>query len=45
MMSDVIQPPFTSAAVRALYERPLFGLVDEARAVHRAHHADNEVQL
>jgi biotin synthase len=33
------------AEVRALYDRPLFALVDEARAVHRAHHADSEVQL
>ena len=36
---------FTPAEVRALYDRPLFALVDEARAVHRAHHADSEVQL
>ncbi|HEX8792087.1 MAG TPA: biotin synthase BioB [Polyangiaceae bacterium] len=36
---------FTRAEVRAMYERPLFALVDEARAVHRAHHADSEVQL
>lgn len=36
---------FTHAEVRALYDRPLFALVDEARAVHRAHHADSEVQL
>jgi biotin synthase len=36
---------FTRAEVRALYDRPLFALVDEARAVHRAHHADSEVQL
>jgi biotin synthase len=31
--------------VRKLYDRPLFSLLDEARAVHRAHHADQEVQL
>jgi biotin synthase len=36
---------FTRADVRALYDRPLFALVDEARAVHRAHHVDSEVQL
>ncbi len=36
---------FLPADVRALYDRPLFALVDEARAVHRAHHADSEVQL
>src|SRR5579863_7150279 len=31
--------------VRALYDRPLFALVDEARAVHRQHHPEHEVQL
>jgi len=31
--------------VRALYNRPLLALLDEARAVHRQHHPDNEVQL
>jgi biotin synthase len=33
------------ATVRALYDRPLFDLLDEARAVHRSHHVDREVQL
>jgi len=37
--------PFSRDHVRSLYDRPLFHLLDEARAVHRAHHADNEVQL
>ena len=36
---------FSREAVRALYDRPLLPLLDEARAVHRAHHPDNEVQL
>jgi biotin synthase len=36
---------FTRAFVRALYERPLFELVDEAREAHRANHAAGEVQL
>ena len=36
---------FTRDEVRALYDRPLFALVDDARAGHRAHHADSEVQL
>jgi biotin synthase len=45
MPSETLLPPFSSSTVRALYDRPLFSLVDEARAVHRAHHADNEVQL
>ncbi len=37
--------PFSAEFVRALYDRPLLPLLDEARAVHRAHHPDNEVQL
>ena len=44
-MTAAFSPPFTRAVVRALYDRPLFVLVDEARAVHRAQHPDNEVQL
>lgn len=40
-----LTPPFDRETVRALYDRPLFSLVDEARAVHRAHHVDEEVQL
>jgi biotin synthase len=36
---------FSRADVRALYDRPLFELLDEARTVHRSHHADGEVQL
>jgi biotin synthase len=39
------KPPFSREDVRALYDRPLLVLLDEARAVHRANHADNEVQL
>src|ERR1700761_5451722 len=35
----------TRATVRALYDRPLFELVDEARAIHRRYHRDGEVQL
>jgi biotin synthase len=31
--------------VRKLYDRPLFELLDEARAIHRAHHPEQEVQL
>ncbi len=44
-MQSPTVPPFSRAHVRALYDRPLLPLLDEARAVHRAHHADNEVQL
>jgi biotin synthase len=36
---------FSRADVRALYDRPLLQLIDDARAVHRQHHPDNEVQL
>ncbi|MDB4945324.1 MAG: Biotin synthase [Labilithrix sp.] len=36
---------YAKADVRALHDRPLLQLLDEARAVHRAHHPDNEVQL
>jgi biotin synthase len=31
--------------VRNLYDRPLFALLDEARAIQRAHHPEQEVQL
>jgi biotin synthase len=31
--------------VRELHDRPLFALLDEARAVHRAHHPEQQVQL
>ena len=36
---------FARAEVRALYDRPLLPLIDEARRVHLSHHKDNEVQL
>jgi biotin synthase len=36
---------FDRAHVRALYDRPLFALLDEARAVHRQHHPEQQVQL
>jgi len=35
----------TAEQVRALYEKPLLALIDEARAVHAAHHEDGDVQL
>jgi biotin synthase len=40
-------PPerFSREFVTGLYARPLFSLVDEARAVHRQHHPDLQVQL
>ncbi len=37
--------PFSKQEVRALYDRPLFSLLDGARAAHVAHHPTNEVQL
>jgi biotin synthase len=36
---------FKKEEVRALYERPLLSLIDEARRVHLQHHAADEVQL
>jgi biotin synthase len=37
--------PFTREFVRGLYDRPLFVLLDEARAVHRQHQPEQQVQL
>jgi biotin synthase len=31
--------------VRDLYDRPLFALIDQARSIHRLHHAGDDVQL
>jgi biotin synthase len=39
------QPRFLPEFVRALYDRPLFALLDEARGVHRQCHPELEVQL
>lgn len=38
-------PAVTREFVRALYDTPLFDLLDRAREVHRAHHVEDEVQL
>ena len=38
-------PPFRPEDVRALYDRPLLSLIDDARAVHNAHQPALEVQL
>jgi biotin synthase len=38
-------PPFSHEFVRTLHDRPLFDLLDLARAVHCAHHAKQEIQL
>jgi biotin synthase len=38
-------PTVSRAFVRALYDTPLFALVDRARAVHVAHHPAEAVQL
>jgi biotin synthase len=37
--------PVSPAFVRSLYDAPLFDLVDRARAVHRAHHGEMDIQL
>jgi biotin synthase len=44
-MIQLPSPPFERAAVRALYDAPLFDLVDRAREVHRQYHPDSRVQL
>ncbi|MCL2778218.1 MAG: biotin synthase BioB [Polyangiaceae bacterium] len=36
---------FTREYVRALYDKPLLPLIDEARRTHLLHHPDNEVEL
>ncbi len=38
-------PQHSREDVRKLYDLPLFALIDRAREVHRAHHAESEVQL
>ncbi len=38
-------PPVSRESVRALYDTPLFALLDRARAVHRTHHPEDRVQL
>lgn len=40
-----IRHDWTAQEVLALLTQPLLDLVDQARAVHRRHHADGEVQL
>lgn len=44
-MSDPVRHDWTLSELRAIYETPLFQLIDRARAVHVHHHADNSVQL
>lgn len=44
-MTAPAAPRFDKATVRALYDRPLLPLLDEARKVHKENHPDNEVQL
>jgi biotin synthase len=43
--ADAQSPPFSRDFVRALYDAPLFDLLDRARVVHCAHHAQRDVQL
>jgi biotin synthase len=42
---EAIRHDWTLAEARALYDAPLFELIDRARIVHAAHHAKQEVQL
>ncbi len=44
-MSEPLRHDWSLAEVRAIHDLPLFQLIDRARAVHVAHHPDNEVQL
>lgn len=44
-MVEDIRHDWSLSEVRTLHDMPLFQLVDRARAVHVAHHADNSVQL
>jgi biotin synthase len=44
-LPEALRHDFTLAEVRAIHDAPLFELVDRARAVHRRHHVENEVQL
>jgi len=44
-MTAPIRHDYTLAEVRAIHDLPLFELIDRARSVHRAHHADGQVQL
>jgi biotin synthase len=44
-MAAPLEPPFRREDVRALYDRPLLALIDEARAVHNANHAALRIQL
>lgn len=40
-----IAKAWTGETIRALYERPLIGLINEAAAVHAKHHRVDEVQV
>jgi biotin synthase len=44
-MSPALRHDFTLPEVRAIHDAPLFELLDQARAVHRRFHTENEVQL
>jgi biotin synthase len=44
-MTAVAPLRYSRDFVRSLYDRPLFALLDEARAVHREHHPEQQVQL
>jgi biotin synthase len=45
MSAASVSSAFSRDVVRALYDTPLFALLDRARAVHVAHHASNEVEF
>jgi biotin synthase len=43
--NPIVRHDWTTQEARALHDLPLFELVDQARAVHKAFHADGKVQL
>src|SRR5580698_6806952 len=43
--TPVVRHDWKVEEVIALHDQPLLSLIDQARAVHRAYHADGEVQL
>ena len=45
MVESLSSTPLSRESVRALYDTPLFAILDRARAVHCANHPEHEVQL
>jgi biotin synthase len=45
MIESFSAPSLSREYVRALYDTPLFAILDRARSVHRANHPEDDVQL